>query len=77
MRTENMLVVWSAIQTGLSCKPFFLTERSQVIPLLQFFFLCASVVSYAALILVLFVPHFFLCMCLWKAVLRYCAIFGV
>ena len=43
----------------------FPADRSKVVPLLQLFFVCASVVS-------LFVPHLSFFCCLGRAVLRVC-----
>ena len=37
---------------------FFPTDRLKAVPLLRFVFLCASVVSYVAFILSIFVPQF-------------------
>ena len=48
----------------------FPTDRSKAVPLLLFFFVCASVVSYVALVLSLFEPHLFFFWCLGRAVLR-------
>ena len=49
----------------------FPADNSKAAHLLQFFFLCASVISYVAFVLSLFVPHLsFLC---W-AVLHECCI---
>ena len=41
-------------KTGLSTPVVFLTDRSKAAPLSQFFFICASVVSYVPF---LFIPH--------------------
>ena len=38
------------------------TDHSKVVPLLQFFFVCTSVVSYVTFVLSLFDPHFFWCL---------------
>ena len=35
------------------------SDRSKAVPLLQFFFLCASVAAYVAFVLILIVPHLF------------------
>ena len=37
----------------------FSADRSNAVPLLQFFFVCASAASYAAYVSLLFVPHLF------------------
>ena len=39
------------------CFSNFTTDRSKAVLLLQFFFVCASVVSYVAFVMTLFVPH--------------------
>ena len=52
----------------------FPSYHSIVVPLLQFFFVCASVVPHLAFVLPFFDPHLsFLC-CLGKVVLRACVI---
>ena len=61
---------------GLSGVTYFLphVEQKGAVVLLQFFFVCASVVSYVAFVLSLFVPHLsFLC-CLGRAAPRDCGI---
>ena len=47
-------------------------DRSKAILLLQFFFVCTSVVLYVAFVLSLFVPHLSFFWHLRKAVLRDC-----
>ena len=53
---------------GLSSLSSFHADRSKMIPLLQFFFVCASVVLYFVLVLSSFVPHL---SCLGRAMRRY------
>ena len=48
-----------------------------MVPLFQFFFVCASVVSYVAFALSLCASHLSFFWCLGKAVLRDCSIFWV
>ena len=50
------------------------TDRSKAVLLLQFFFICASVVSYMVFVLSLFVHHLSFFWWLGKAVLRICGI---
>ena len=52
----------------------FSTDHSKAVPLLQYFLFPASVVSYIAFILSLFVPHLSLRLCLVRTVLRDCGI---
>ena len=52
----------------------FSTDCSKAVPLLQFFFVCASVVSYVAFVLSLFVSHLSFIWCLGRAVLRDCGV---
>ena len=58
---------------------YVLRFRSKAVPMLRFFYVCASVVSYVAFILSLFVPHLSF---LWylevdELLLRDCGISGV
>ena len=53
----------------------FPTGHSKTVPLLQFFFVCASVVSYVAFVLSLFVPHLSFFWNLGKAGLPDCSVF--
>ena len=55
----------------------FPTDHSKAVPLLQFFFICAPVISYMMFVLSLFVPHPFFFRCPGKAVLCGCGIFWV
>ena len=43
--------------THIHKHPSFPTDRSKAIPLLQFFFVCVSVMLYVAFVVSLFVPH--------------------
>ena len=52
----------------------FPTDRSKAVPLLQFVFVHASVVSYVAFVLSFFVHHLSFFWCLGKAVLGVCGI---
>ena len=52
----------------------FSTDCSKAVPLLQFFFVGASVASYMAFVLPLSVPHLSFFWCLVKGVLRHCGI---
>ena len=52
-----------------------LRDSSKAVLLLQFFFVCVTVVSYVACVLSLFVPNFSFLLCLGKAVLRDCVHF--
>ena len=60
MRAEHIFVIWSTIRTRPSRIPI---DRFKAVLLMQFLFVCASVVSYVTFVLSLFVPHlsFFLC----------------
>ena len=58
---------------GLSASSFP-ADRSKVFPLLQFFFVCASVVSYVTCVLSFFVPYLSFFWYLERAVLRDCGI---
>ena len=60
-------------KTGLSPHKFS-TDCSKEILLLQFFFVCSSLVSYVAFVLSLFVLHLSLFWCLGRAVLHGCGI---
>ena len=60
-------------QIGLAKEGF--EDRSMAVLLLQLFFVCASVVSYAAIVLSLFVPHLSFVWLLARAVLRDYGIF--
>ena len=50
------------------------TYRSKAVPLLSFFLVCMSVVSYLEFVLSLFVPHLSFFWCLGKTVFRDCGI---
>ena len=52
----------------------FSTERSNVVPLLQLFFVYTTVISCMAFALSLFVPHLSFFWCLGKGVLHDCGI---
>ena len=52
----------------------FPTYRSKAVPLLQFIFVCASVVSYVAFVLSLLVPYLPFFCCFGRPVLRDCRI---
>ena len=47
----------------------FSTDRSKAVPLLQFFFVCASVVSQVTFVLPLFVLYLSFFWCPWQVVL--------
>ena len=75
-RTERVLKY--ASKTSLSPSSFFYFNRFKAVPLLQFFFVFASVVSYAALFfLSLLVPYLPFFWRLGTAVIRDCGIFCV
>ena len=52
----------------------FLLTGSKAVPLLWFFFLCASVVSYVTFVLILFISFLSFIWCLRRSVLHECAI---
>ena len=59
---------------ALSCFP---TDRSKAISQLQFFFVCASEISYVTSVVFLFVPHLFFLWCLGRTVFRNCSVFWI
>ena len=85
MQTEHIFVIWRCLRIkdevrtskpGLRLQKNVSTDlRSMAVPLLQFFFVCASVISYVAFVLSLFVPQLFFCWFLGRALLRDCDIF--
>ena len=69
-----MSLLWDARHILIKPRPsvVFTTDRSKAVPLLQFIFVCASMVSYEAFVLSLFAPHLSFFWCLRKDVLRDC-----
>ena len=80
-QTAHMFIIKTCIRikgaicvnkADLSC---FSTDLSKAIPLLQFSFVCASLVSFAAFVLSLFVSHYLSCFwCLGSSFLCDCSI---
>ena len=54
MRTEHMFVIWSYIRINPTSS--FSTDRSKAVPLLQFFYIRALLISYVVFAFPLFAP---------------------
>ena len=70
---SELRVRFCSCKTGLNPSGFP-TDRSKVVALLHFYFVCASVVSYVTFVLSLFVPRLSFFWCLGRAVHSECGI---